>query len=153
MTARDFSPIYTQALMLGVGMAGVTVTVARIVSKLASSNFRISSYIYFGFAAVYCLGACLLYNRERQRNPAIKRAIASARDARTSKANVPGQIWRLLSSKRGVLNTSVMLTVVNGQEFMVMPSIAALGHDFLGDGWSITLTVLVRHFPAQFPPF
>ena len=43
MTARDFSPIYTQALMLGVGMAGVTVTVARIVSKLASSNFRISS--------------------------------------------------------------------------------------------------------------
>jgi len=71
-----FSPHYVSALMTGQGVAGIAVSILRIISKVSFPNdddgTRASTYIYFGLSAFVILLSILAYIFALERSPVTK---------------------------------------------------------------------------------
>jgi len=153
-------PIYMQALMLGVALCGTTITLGRLLLKgVTQGSTFLSASIFFSVAAVYAFGSAGLYFRVRTRHrlflsylfdasqtspTLMRRAYAkSPGPMRRPPSNLSftGQVFDLLKTKE-VLEVMMMLLLIHAQQFVVVPSIVGMAHDFIGDGWSPVLAIL-----------
>jgi len=171
VTAVALPPIFTQALLFGVAACGTSVTLVRIVCKVAvPSSVRASAYVFFAFSAAFSLASWALWLAARRsslfrtsidfamkHSPTLaRRAVKSAESSggRVSpnpteegaiKATAGMTFGKQLSTllrMTPVISSCAMLVTVNTQFFMVVPSIVALSTDFIGQGWYHVLVIL-----------
>jgi len=160
LSSAAFPPYYTQALMFGVSICGTVLTLVRIACKaIFPSDLRLSSYIFFAIAAAFSLSAPFIYLALR-RQPLFKSFVSSAvktsptlarREYRNSppgsmrkpdpKLSFRGQAAALLRVG-SVRESCALLLLLNAQQFLVVPSVVALSHDFIGDGWYQVVAIL-----------
>ena len=54
-----------------------------------------------------------------------------------------GQVYDLLVDTPSVREACLMLAIINGQQFLSVPSIVGMTKDFIGEGWSQVFAILV----------
>ncbi|RMX38320.1 hypothetical protein pdam_00005474 [Pocillopora damicornis] len=150
LTTHALPPIYTHGLMLGVGLCGFLMTSLRVLTKTATKNLHVSSYYYFGTAAIFTLVVVAVYFHliggdafQRYYSQAPRSGLDTDWKHPFQRfAFFTGEALRVLRYKH-VFCHCFLLTLVTAQQYVVIPSVAALATDFLGNGWFPVLLILV----------
>lgn len=151
LTGSAFPPSCTRALMLGVAVCGTTMTVAQICTKSTTSDVRYSSYAFFTLTSLICFACGTAVYYGSRRHPMFKwrlqmaNRLAEQENTELDAAAMRAQVFQVLRL-RTVQMTSSMLVVVQAQEFLVVPSVIALAHDFIGNGWYVVYAILSFNF-------
>jgi len=150
LTTHALPPLYTQGLMVGVGLCGLLMTFLRVLTKATTKNLHVSSYYYFGTAAMFILLVIAVFFHLSRGN-ALKRYYSRAPRSGVDTdwkhpfqrfAFFTGEALRVLRYKH-VFCHCFLLTLVTAQQYVVMPSVATMATDFLGSGWFPVLLILV----------
>jgi len=146
--------------MLGVALCGTSITLGRVLLKAATQGSTfLSASIFFGVAAVYAFGSAALYFRVRTRHRLFLSYLFDASQTsptlmRRAYEKSPGKLRRppstlsfagqvsALIRMRAVFEVMMMLLIIHTQQFVVVPSVVGMAHDFIGDGWSPVVAIL-----------
>jgi len=150
LTTHALPPLYTQGLMLGVGFCGLLITILRVLTKTTTKDLHVSSYYYFGAAAGFILLVIAAYLHLTRGNAFQRYYLRAHRSALDTDLKHPfqrfafftGEALRILRYKH-VFCHCFLLTLVTAQQYVVIPSVATLAIDFLGNGWFPVLLILV----------
>lgn len=125
-------------------------TFLRVLTKTTTKNLHVSSYYYFGTAALFILLVIAVYF-QLSRGTALQRYYSRAPRSGVDTdwkhpfqcfAFFTGEALRVLRYKH-VFCHCFLLTLVTAQQYAVMPSVATMATDFLGSGWFPVLLILV----------
>ncbi|KAL9959939.1 hypothetical protein ACROYT_G033318 [Oculina patagonica] len=150
LTTHALPPLYTQGLMLGVGLCGLLMTILRVLTKTTTKNLHVSSYYYFGTAAMFIVLVIAVYFHLSRGNAFQRYYLRAPRSGVDTDWKHPfqrfafftGEALRVLRYKH-VFCHCFLLTLVTAQQYVVMPSVVTMAIDFLGSGWFPVLLILV----------
>ncbi|XP_068760044.1 uncharacterized protein [Montipora capricornis] len=150
LTTHALPPLYTQGLMLGVGLCGLLITILRVVTKTTTNDLHVSSYYYFGAAACFILLVIAAYLHLTRGNAFQKYYLRAHRSGLDTDWKHPFQRFAFFTGEalcvlryKHVFCHCFLLTLVTAQQYVVIPSVATLAIDFLGNGWFPVLLILV----------
>ena len=132
------------------GFCGLLITILRVLTKMTTKDLHVSSYYYFGAAAGFILLVIAAYLHLTRGNAFQRYYLRAHRSALDTDLKHPfqrfafftGEALRILRYKH-VFCHCFLLTLVTAQQYVVIPSVATLAIDFLGNGWFPVLLILV----------
>lgn len=134
----------------GASLCGFIITVLRIITKSTTASLHLSTYYYFGATAFFIGVVIILFIRltkgrafQRYYSRAAKYSLdTDLKNPFKRFACFSYEAIKVLSYKR-VFCYCFLLLLIQLQQFMVLPSVITMAHDFLGKGWYPVLLVLV----------
>lgn len=133
-------------------ICGLIITILRIICKATTTDVHWSSYLYFGTTAAFILLVIFLYIRLTQGEAFLKYYTRATKYSFQMIAKQPIKCFAMFSAEtikvlqyKQVFSYCFLLTLVNVQEFMVMPSVVTMARDFLGNGWFPVFLILIHN--------